>query len=522
MNKTIIKLMVLIAGAILFNVFFWSETMGANVFLFSILSIGAYIYYFPDVKNSTPALICITGTLITSFGIILHSSLIAVIVFIISYIITIGFIHYNSLRSILFAFPASITDFFTSAKGVMVELDTKKIQAGRIRRVWRFMKIAIIPLIILYVFYWIFKFANPVFDQITDSFFGAINERIVQVFKTISIVRILLFVFGLFILSWGLFGGYHKWAIAEESKLNDTIQRKRRHPKFSQSTIRKAMKQQVSLLYYKNIPLNLKLKNEFRAAVLLILSVNILLLIVNIIDIVWVWFGFDYGVEHNLSQFVHEGTYLLITSILLSMAILLYFYRRNLNFYPKARFLKIISYIWIIQNVILTISVGIRNYHYINYYGLAYRRIGVIIFLCLTIFGLFSLFMKIRYKKSGFYLFRINGWALYVVLIVMSCINWDVWIARYNISHPTPDGKTDVYFLLTLSDKTLAIIHQNYYLLDQELDVNRYKTFYPKTYKEYFYSRVDNFIQRKENTTWLSWNNSENRAYKYLKENVDK
>ncbi len=522
MNKTVIKLIILIAGAILFNIFFWSETMGVNIFIFSILTIAVNVYYFPQIKNSIPALACISGTLVAAFGILLHSSVIAVVAFILSYIITIGFIHYSSLHSILFAFPASVSDFFASPKGIMRELDTQNLQAGRIKRIWRFIKIAIIPIIILYVFYWIFKFANPVFDHITDSFFSAINERIVYVFKTISITRFLLFVFGLFILSWGLFGGYSSRAIQRESKLNETIERKRRVPKYSGLKARNAMIQPVNFHYYKTIPLNLKLKNEFRAAILLILSVNILLLIVNVIDIVWVWFGFDYGVERNLSQFVHEGTYLLIISILLSIAILLYFYRRNLNFYPKAHFLKNISYIWIIQNIVLTISVGIRNYHYINYYGLAYKRIGVIIFLCLTIFGLYSLFMKIRHKKSGFYLFRVNGWALYVVLILMSCINWDVWIARYNISHPTPDGKIDVYFLLTLSDKALPIIHQNQYLLEQEINAKRYKTFYPKTYKEYFYSRVDKFIGRKENTTWLSWNNSEYKAYKYLKNNVKK
>ena len=72
--------------------------------------------------------------------------------------------------------------------------------------------------------------------------------------------------------------------------------------------------------------------------------------------------------------------------------------------------------LWVVQNFILGISVFLRNYHYISFHGLAYKRIGVIVFLVLVLIGLVTLFVKLRERKSFFYLVRVNGWAAFAVL----------------------------------------------------------------------------------------------------------
>jgi hypothetical protein len=72
---------------------------------------------------------------------------------------------------------------------------------------------------------------------------------------------------------------------------------------------------------------------------------------------------------------------MLILSILLSLGILIYYFRSNQNFYPKNGFLKAAAYLWLVQNAVLSVSVLIRCGYYISEYGLAYKRIGVVIFL---------------------------------------------------------------------------------------------------------------------------------------------
>src|SRR5436190_305225 len=134
------------------------------------------------------------------------------------------------------------------------------------------------------------------------------------------------------------------------------------------------------------------LERERRMGMVLLVVVNALLLVVNVIDISWVWFDFEVPENFSLKQFVHEGTWMLIISILLSILILLHLFRGNLNFYRRTHALKLLASLWIGQNFILGISVFLRNYHYIGFHGLAYKRIGVIVFLALVLVGLVTLY----------------------------------------------------------------------------------------------------------------------------------
>jgi hypothetical protein len=63
--------------------------------------------------------------------------------------------------------------------------------------------------------------------------------------------------------------------------------------------------------------------NEYKAGIVLLIALNALLLFVNIIDIKWVWIGFEFEGQY-LKEFVHKGTYLLILSIIISIGIVLY------------------------------------------------------------------------------------------------------------------------------------------------------------------------------------------------------
>ncbi|MEL7340178.1 MAG: DUF4173 domain-containing protein, partial [Bacteroidota bacterium] len=203
------------------------------------------------------------------------------------------------------------------------------------------------------------------------------------------------------------------------------------------------------------------LKKEYRVGVLLVGMVNLMLLANNVLDIDWIWLNFVVEPGMNLKNLVHEGTYLLILSIMLSMGIMLYFFRSNQNFYRDQGLLHILSYLWIGQNIILLISVALRNYHYIAYHGLAYKRIGVFFFLLATVFGLLTLFHKIRNQRSAYYLFRVNGWAVYGTIVLLCLFNWDMIIARHNLTQEYP-GDLDTEFLLTLSDKTLPVLLEHH------------------------------------------------------------
>jgi hypothetical protein len=253
------------------------------------------------------------------------------------------------------------------------------------------------------------------------------------------------------------------------------------------------------------------LERERRMGMILLVAANCLLVVVTVIDINWIWFGFVVPQGFSLKQFVHEGTWILIISILLSMLILMHLFRKNQNFYRRSQALKVLAIVWVVQNFILGISVFLRNYHYISFHGLAYKRIGVIVFLLLVMVGLISLLIKIRERKSLFYLARVNGWAAFVALVGLSTVDWDSVIVRYNLDHWN-QGEIDVDNYLEMSDKVLPLLYadidkvgaqmlkhkENTVRWVNELDIG--------TFRRALDVKRDRFIQRHERSVWQEVN----------------
>ncbi|OAV44287.1 DUF4173 domain-containing protein [Lewinella sp. 4G2] len=176
-----------------------------------------------------------------------------------------------------------------------------------------------------------------------------------------------------------------------------------------------------------------KLKREARLAISTLAILNVLLLTVNLADLRYVWLSTDELTAATLSQYVHAGTTHLIASIFLAMGVILYFFRGSLNFLATPG-LKPLAVAWVAQNFLLLLSVGLRNYHYVDAYGLAIGRIYVFIALLILAFGLLTLYRKVTQQLSLTYLLHSNGMALWLSLLLFGAINWAGVITRYNLS----------------------------------------------------------------------------------------
>jgi len=496
------KLTFLAIGTILFSYLFWKQGLGINFGIFEIFIATSVIIFYKDFYKSKTTLLTFAGTVITSLMIIIYGSVLASVIFIFSVILLIGYIHQPQLKLSLFSLISSIVDYFSIGKGLKSEIKINQDRKRNFSKIGRFIKTALIPIFVLIIFYIIFKNANPVFEKFSDKIFQNINDLFSEIFKNISFGRIIFTLWGLSVIAWIIFNSKNNFFSEFEKQFKEIVERKR-----EKRVIFQIANQANNLNNRANNKIKLNLKNEFRTAILLIISINLLLLIINIIDINWIWFGFEYKGDFSLKQFVHEGTYLLILSILISMGIMIYYFRKNINFYPNSKFLKYLSYAWIFQNVILTISVIIRNYHYIYYFDLAYKRIGLFAFLILVLVGLFTLFQKIRNRKTGYYLFRVNTLAVYIVMVLMTLVNWDSVIAKYNMTSRNNE-KIDTYFLLRLTDNTLPILDEYQYVLDKNQEyISR---------KHIHNQKIQDFIMDYRNRGWQSWNIADYKAYNYL------
>jgi len=244
----------------------------------------------------------------------------------------------------------------------------------------------------------------------------------------------------------------------------------------------------------------------------------------NLLDIKHIWFGFEWNGSY-LKEMVHEGTYLLIAAILLSISIAIYYLNSNIVFFKRNKLFNLLIILWLTQNLIMIASVALRNSYYINYFALAYLRIFVFFFLAACIVGLCTIIIMILRKKSIGYLISVNSLSVFIIVIISCCFNWDAIIARYNFAHYK---KSFVHyeFLAGLNDSALPYMNYTEEQIKQISDV-QYRSF--SFASSELYTKIDfaaeisrrktAFKQRWEQHHFLEWNYPEYKAYKLLFQN---
>jgi hypothetical protein len=495
------KISVILFSTLIMTAIFHKQALGLNLFFYEIL-LFAYLFFTKQFRLTNTNEILISAGMLSSslFTVLTHSIFSYIMNFVAVFIIT-GVLIYPHAKSVLTSFWLSANHLIKSQIQFLSEISEARIGRSKFGKSIRKVNIFLIPLVIIVVFVWIYRLSNPVFDGFMNDTFLFLEKPFKYLFEDFDFLVLLTFFICLMISNFLLFKTIDAPTIERDMQSDEQLQRKRKKALWGVKS--------NSLL------------NEYKAGIFLLMILNIILLILNIIDINWVWFNFKWEGQY-LKQFVHEGTYLLILSILISIVMVLYFFRSNLNFYSKNRSLKYLSYVWLAQNGILSISVAIRNFYYIEHFNLAYKRIGVLIFLLLTLYGLFTVFIKVKERKSAFYLFKTNALSLYIVLMISSFINWDSLIARYNFNH-ADKAFVHLDFLSTLSDKALPYLDKTIPELNkinqiQESDFSfREKFMSPETYHDTINNRKKDFLLSWRSKSILSWNLPEYLAYEKLK-----
>jgi hypothetical protein len=493
-----------LVSAILITLLFHKQSNGLNVLIFELLVV-AYFSLSGRIDTKAPFSVLSTAAFMLSaiFTVITYSDF-TYVMNIAALVLFVGVHLEPNVKSIVSSFGLAFVNVFEAQKEFFVSLRNSKFQ-GLATYAWRF-RIFLLPVIIILVFVLIYSNSNPLFDKVVFTVSKYIGNGFSIFFEYIEFSVILTFIFGLLISNF----------IVQQTTTNAI----RNYDTLSNTELNRIRNKEKRTF---NV---VGLTNELRSAIFLFVSLNVLLLVLNVLDIYFVWLNFEWG-NDALKSFVHEGTWYLIFSILLSIALVLYFFRSNLNFFNKNKFLKILCFAWLAQNAFLTLSVIIRNYWYVHYFSLAHKRIGLFIFLLLTLYGLYTVFVKVKIRKSTFYLFKKNVFATFTLLLVSSFINWDVVIAKYNVTHA---GKSyyEMQYMSHLSPATLPIVDLTLDELEQikKFQFNKYtlerNDLSPELYIKTIEWRKNEFKNAWEDKSWLSWNLSEYLTYKELVEEVNK
>ncbi|TCD10598.1 DUF4173 domain-containing protein [Pedobacter frigidisoli] len=518
-NKSNFLLLAALLGGLLFNFLFWKERLALNLFIYSAYLLMITVIN-PDVIKSTKLKIYGLAHILASVLVVINNSDLTLVSYYISLILFIGFAHNQQIRTVFITFLAAVIQMVTVPFNALQNLSKVRIGNLNLKPVFKLIKYIFIPFIIVTLFTCLYSAANEVFGNAINTLLTNVSNLIYDVlhffFKDLIINRIAFFIFGL-ILSGGLIITFFNKGLAlAELKYKEQLLRIR--SEFKKKTVWFEFAQVFTgdLLLRK-----LALKTEFITGLISFIALNLLLLFLNIIDIWWLWLGKGKALaETNYSAELHDGTNALIFSIIMAMAVIVYFFRGNLNFYSKSKVLRILAYAWMIQNFILIISVFIRDAHYIEFHGLTHKRIGVIVFAILCIIGLATVYFKVAKQKTFFYLLKINGNIWFVLLLAFSIINWDVFIVKYNLAHKETIA-FDSDYLLSLSDKTLPVLDKNRMKLQHTESKSEYGTEIAKpetlaANQQKLNQRIGFFKERYERVSWVSWNLQDWTTAKYF------
>jgi hypothetical protein len=478
-------------SALFFLLLFYSKSPGINTLLITCYSAGLWWFLRKESPGKTFYLL-LGGTFVSSIGVLLGHSPFSIFIFWLCLLLFLGNFAYVQLRHIQFG-PRILLYSITRVPGTFFNRITPRKKSSGINYN-AVMKFVFLPVIIIIVLLVIYSQANEMFSK---SMNGLLNH-IGDLFSFLSVPRLLFALLGALIFTLCFIEIPYESILRPDQALKFDLVRIRIKTAFG--------------------TLNRLLLRKQQVAVILFVILNIMIAWLNFLDLKHIWFGFTWD-GGFLKMMVHEGTYLLIVAVLISMAISIYYLQGNIIFLKNNRFFKTLVILWLAQNMVMVVSVAIRNNYYVEYFALAHKRIFVYFFLLLCIAGLVSIIVKIVNQKTTGFLVSVNSVAVYIVLLVSACFNWDAIIARYNFKH-YDQSFVHYDYLLYLNDAALPYLAKTQPELEQIdlAQLQRFKFAQPKEYEKLDYknkveSRIMFFKTRWEEKSWLEWNYPEQKAY---------
>ena len=504
-----------LAGAVLFNFLFWQEELALNALLFDAFVLGMLFYLYPGAAKNNTVKALLPLHLLSLAMLLVQHTLLSQVAVLATLLLVAAFAEYAH-RSAWFAGGSLLLNFTLFIAGFSQQLRLTRTRKRKPFPVGKLIRFSIIPVLIAIAFFIIYNLANSIFSGIISRIGARLEIFLSHLFDVVSIDRLLFLLVGFYFTGALLLRTQSRRLEEKEAAKTDDLQRVRKNRWQNTGDIIRELAVVIMGRLAKGM---LALKYEHTIGLVSLALLNALLLFINVIDVHYLWFNFTYTPDMNLTTMIHEGTELLILSLVMAMIVLLFFFRGNLNFYTRNKWLKAGAYCWLLQNAVLVVSVLIRDYYYIKLMGLAYKRIGVLFFLTMVLVGLVTILIKIIFKKTTYYLLRVNAWAAIFLLAAASTVDWDMSIARYNIAH-SDKTPLDLYFLTSLSDRTLPLLQENMPLLKKrEKELNQQGEYINRcancvenivTLRQYYY------LQHTKTLTWLSWNYADAQTEKYF------
>ena len=484
----------LLISVLLYSYLFYEQSAGINFLLFNIALIAGLLIKNPSSLKDKSWFTAAAGSLVSSACIMYFSSPLAIVtnVFSLGLLSVFSFSAETSVFTSLFMTLCSVGSSCVFMFIDMVRRRKKSKSEEKTKRpVYVTVLMLLFVVVITILFFVMYQSSNPLFKEFTKN----INLDFIS-FPWI------FFTLGGLLLLYGFYYNRHLNGLTNlDEKLDNNLSEDRANaPGF------------LNKLF--------KMDTEHLTGAILLVVLNLMLLLLNSLDIVYLWVDgtLPEGMKHK--EFVHDGVGALIASLIFAIIIMLYFFRGRLNYHSKNKTLKLLTYVWIAQNIFMIVSTAYRNNMYIEESGISYKKIGLYVYLMLCLIGLVTTYIKISKNKSNMYLVRVNPWCYYVILVISCLINWDVIITNFNLNKAFKENKKlEKYYLADLSFKNLPqlLVLPDSVKAYDDYEARDYYFALRGTYFSSFKIALDkklfHFMKQMQNSEWQSWCAEKARVY---------
>lgn len=411
MNRT--DYVIIITG-LLFSTLFYDQGAGLNVLLFSFYLVACTAWVNRGIFGQPMTLLMVILTLLSSVNVFRLGSELALYSTITCLLLMTSFARRDRQSAALNLLQSIIS--FVSVPFVFAirlsEFDSGHLSQQGSDRKKKWVTL-LVPAFLVFIFIMIYRSANPLFRTYTNVLEFDFNWA--------------WFVIALLGM-WLAYGAFQGWRLKSAD-----------HWELIPSP---------GLL-----PVHSGLWDPARAFRILLVLLNILLLVINVLDVYYLYLGagLPAGVTHK--QFVHQGVGMLMLSIILGICSMLYFI--SVVKVNARQFTGMLLVLWIVQNLFMVISTCQRNHLYIHEALLTYKRIGVYYWLWMAAVGLMSVLFVLLKNSGPWLVMRFTSLVAVITLALSSVVDFDEYIGRYNLQHVKYLASLDKKYLLEISDVNL-------------------------------------------------------------------
>jgi len=478
-----------ILTSLLFGILFYGQSAGINYLIFSVAVCIFSAIMLKGIWKNTQWVVAASGYIIASFFTFYYGNALSITMSILSFLMLMVIQHSASTSF----FSSLIIAVFKVFSSIIIIFYDFIIRLGKVEEKQAFkpkkkiIGIAVVIVVTL-IFLSLYRSINPVFDDFFTQFFIDIEWGWLSFFLLGLIIFYCFFFPPKFLIKMQIF----------ESK-------------FANNIIQSKLKEHENTSIGKAI----SLQNEIFTGILLLSILNVLILFLNITDYNFIFLKSELPKGITYSDYVHNGVGAIIFTIICTITIISFFFRSHLNFKSQAKPIKILAYVWIVQNIILIIMAASKNELYIQEYMLTYKRIGVYFYLAFAAIGLILVAYKVYSKKDFWVLFKQGSMIFFIVLIIACSFNWSRIVTNYNI---TKGENIDYLYLSDLNFENYPLLYENDKLTDSYFR-NKFKLNFGGEEKYYHINwRVGSFLENYEEDGIFSYNIGKQKVYNYFKE----